>query len=135
MLGLINKIFVYTYTWHYEKNNKNPDIDPTRIASWILGLSIGLWLISINCASSFIFKYDFKSMYFIIGIPSLSLIAGGLFNTYYIAKNRGLDLYIEYKSSSNVKSPIKGIVLVILFMLFPLILLALFIVLFDVLSR
>jgi general stress protein CsbA len=131
MLRFINKIFIYTYTWHYERNNYNPRIDPTGIASWILGLCVGLWLVSINCACSFIFYYDFNSLFFIIGIGSLSLIAAGLFHTYYLKNNKGIKLYTEYKSSLAEKSPINGILIVILFMMMPLILLGLFVILFK----
>lgn len=135
MLKLINRIFVYTYTWQYERNYNNPNIDPTRIASWVLGLWVGLLLVSIDCVFSFIFKYDFKSILFVIGIGAVSLITAGLFNRYYIEKNRAINLYEQYKSSFDLKSPINGILIVIFFMLSPLILLVLFILIFNLLVK
>lgn len=135
MRKLIDKIFVYMYTWHYERNNNNPNIDPTGIASWTLGVGVGLWLVCIYGAGSIIFNYDSISKYAILTIAVLALIAGGLFHNYYLNDNRALKLYNEYKDSLNVKSPIDGILRATLFMLVPLALLGVFMLLFSLLKK
>ena len=115
---LINRIFIYAYAWHYERRNLTLNTDPTGIASWLLGLWVGSCLTAIWCASSVIIKYDVKSIYFIVCIACFSLIAAGLFNSYYINKNRAINLYSQYKSSRYLKTPIKRIIIVI-FLCFP----------------
>lgn len=128
---MLNRIFLYLYTWHYERNIYNPKVDATGIASWVLGFSVGVWLAVIDLACSLIFKYNFKSNLSILGISSLSLISSGLFHNYYLDKNRAINLYVKYKSSSNFKSPLKGIFIAIVFMMIPIILLVFFLIFYD----
>ena len=131
MPKLVDRFFIYLYTWHYEKNNNNPKIDSVGIASWVLGCCIMLWLIVLTLIGFFWFNYHPKTIFYILLIACISLIISGLLHTYYIEKNRAITLYISYKSSSNAKSPIKGVLIVIGFMIIPLIVLALFLILFD----
>jgi hypothetical protein len=122
---------VYVYAWHYERRKTNPNIDPIGNASYALGILIASCLISVNIAGHLIFKYSLHPIYIHLGIGALSLIAAGLFNGYYIDNNRAIELYDQYLSSSNVKSPVKGILIAIFFMILPLILLGIFVLLFP----
>jgi len=135
MKKMINNIFVYAYTWHYERNNNDPRIDPTGIASGILGLCVCCWFIAINVAFSFLFNYDSKSYKLISITAAVSLIASGLFNSYYLDNNRAMNLYTEYKSSPSVKRPFKGILYVIFFTMIPFILLIIFMFIFNLVKN
>jgi len=126
MKKMLNKIFLYAYVWHYEK--KFTHSDPVLMASMIIGLLTALWLFAINCFFSILLHYNSKSIYLLLIITLSSFIVAGIVNNYFIEKNRAVDLYREYKSSSNALSPEKGILIVFCLMLVPLILLSLVII-------
>ena len=125
MNRIIDTIFVYMYTWHYQRKSldlsmeSNLSMDPTEIASWSLGMGVGVWLILVNLICSVIFKYYFLSVYCVVIISILSLVSGNLFNNYYLNKNRAINLYNKYQSSPDRRSPGKGILIAILILLIP----------------
>jgi len=134
MKKMIDKIFVYAYTGHYERNNNDPRIDPTGIASAILGVCIGCWIIAINGICSFLFKYDYASTKLVIAIIAVSLISGGLLNNYFLDDNRALNLYKQYKASASVKTAAQGMLRVLIFILAPFVVLIIFILIFNVIG-
>lgn len=122
----MDRIFFYLYNW-YLKNAvtgiKRTSDDAIGLASWILGIGVGLWLFLADEISSFFLHYNLDN-YHSMFLISLGLISGGLFHLRYLDNDRTIKIYDKYKSSLTAKNIRKGTIFSFFFIFPPLLILA-----------
>src|SRR6185312_174613 len=126
----MNRIFFYIYNW-YLKNAvtgiKRTSDDAIGLASWILGMGVGLWFFLTDEICSFFLHYHLDN-YHLMFLISLGLISGGLFHSRYLDKDRAVTIYDKYKSSLTANNIRKGTIFSFFFIFCPLLILAIWVV-------
>jgi hypothetical protein len=102
----MDRIFFYLYNWYL--NNaiigiKRTSDDAIGLASWILGVGIGLWFLLADEICSFFFHYNIDK-YHLVFLISSGLISGGVFHSHYLIKDRVLKINQKYESSLTGKN-------------------------------
>ena len=122
----MDRIFFYLYNW-YLKNVvtgiKHTSDDVIGLASWILGVGVGLWFFLVDEICSFFLHYNLDN-YHLMFLISLGLISGGLFHSRYLDKDRTVKIYNKYKSTLTAKNIRKGKIFPFFFIFCPLLILA-----------